>query len=254
MEQRTIQSIENPDQSPLATGGGEQSAILRERKSGDSGVVSHDELGPFGAIVLDPDLTFLEPRADEDDGTRDVRDLAEALRVSNGLNLVEELEVGEVVDEDLLDEDDDDPVAAEADALDLGAEGEFADAAGLVVVPDHDLVDGVLGVGAAADKGEDVAAEEHLDEADPTAGGAEIAPEDLAERVAVVDAEAGVGANGEAAVVLVEGEVEEGGDSGRDPDRVGVGVLGLVEGGGGHGVRGGGGGGVGDGGFGLRFR
>lgn len=198
--------------------------------------------------MLDPDLTFLEARADEDDGAGDMGDLAEALRVGDGLNLMEKLEVGEVVDEDLLHKDDDDPVPPEADALDLGAEGELADTAGLVIVPDHDLVDGVLGVGAAADEGENVATEEHLDEADPAACGAEVAAEDLAERVAVVDAEAGVGANGEAAVVLVEGEVEEGGDSGRDGAGVRVRVLRFVEGGG-HGVGGGGGGVVG-----FRFR
>ena len=50
-----------------------------------------------------------------------------------------ELEIGKVVDEDFLREDDDDAVAAEADAPDLGAERELANAAGLVVVPDHDL-------------------------------------------------------------------------------------------------------------------
>ena len=124
---------------------------------------------------------------------------------------MQHLEIGEVVDEDLVGEDDDDSVAAEADALDLRAEGELADAAGQVVVPDHDLVGRVAGVGggAAADEGEDVAAEEHVDEADAAAG-AEVAAEDLAEGVAVVDAEAAVGGGGEAPGVLIEGEVEEG--------------------------------------------
>ena len=86
-----------------------------------------------------------------------------------------------------------------------------------MVVPDHDLVDRVLRVGSAADKGEDVAPEEHLDEADPAAGrervpagaAGEVSAEDLAEWIAVVDSEAGVGAGGEAAVVLVKAEVEE---------------------------------------------
>ena len=35
-----------------------------------------------------------------------------------------------------------------------------------MVVPEHDLVRGVLGVGAAADEREDVAAEEHFSDAD----------------------------------------------------------------------------------------
>ena len=65
-----------------------------------------------------------------------MEDLAEALGIGDGLDLVGELEIGEVIDEDLLREDDDDAIAVEADALDLGAEQELADAAGLVV-PDQ---------------------------------------------------------------------------------------------------------------------
>lgn len=121
-----------------------------------------------------------------------------------------------------------------------------------MVVPDHDLVGGVERIGSTTDDGEDVAAEEHLDQSDGAAW-AEVAAEDLAEGVAVVDAEAEVGAGGEAAVVLVEGEVEELGRvwAGRSRGRVlggggGVGVVGF--GVGGHYIgelegRGGGGGG-----------
>lgn len=76
-----------------------------------------------------------------------------------------------------------------------------------MVVPNHDLIERVLRIGPAADQGEYVAAEQHLDGAD--AAVFEIAAEDLAEGVAVVDPEAAVGAGGEAAVVLVEGHVEK---------------------------------------------
>lgn len=96
-----------------------------------------------------------------------------------------------------------------------------------MVVPDHDLIRRVAWVGtatAAADEGEYVAAEEHVDEADAAAG-AELAAENLAEGVAVVDAEALVGSGGEAAGVLVEGEVEEGGGGGGSGGRR-VGCLG----------------------------
>ena len=139
---------------------------------------------------------------------------------------MQHLEIGEVVDEDLVGEDDDDSVAAETDAFNFGAEGELADAAGLVVVPDHDLVGRIAGFGGGgggggADEGEDVAAEEHVDEGDATAAGAEVVAEDLAEGVAVIDAEAAVGGGGEATGVLVEGEVEEGGG-------VGIGGLGWL--------------------------
>jgi len=75
-----------------------------------------------------------------------------------------------------------------------------------VVIPDHDLVGRVLGMGSAADKGDDVTAEEHLHVADSAA--VELAAELFAEGVAIIDAETVVGGGGEASLVLVEGDVE----------------------------------------------
>lgn len=176
--------------------------------------MSHYKLGPLGAVMLDPNLTFLEPRTEQHGLRPHVGDLAESLRIGDGLNLMQKLQISEIVDEDLLVQNDDDPVPAELDGFDLGAEGELADAAGLMVVPDHDLGGGVEGVGSASDDGEYVAAEEHLDQSHPAAWTV-VAAEYLAEGVAVVDAEAEVGARREAAVVLIEGQVEEGGELGR---------------------------------------
>lgn len=76
---------------------------------------------------------------------------------------------------------------------------------GTHVVPHHDLVRRVARVAAAADEREDVAAEEHLDEADSAV--AEVAPEGLLERLAVVDAEALVRADSKADC---EGKAEPG--------------------------------------------
>lgn len=99
-----------------------------------------------------------------------------------------------------------------------------------MVVPDHDLIQRVLRRIAAADKRKDIAAEKHLNGANSPAVAIEIAAEDLAEWIAVIDSEAAVGAGGEAAVVLVEGDVEE-------LDRVRVGIRpesgGIIAGGGG---------------------
>lgn len=75
-----------------------------------------------------------------------------------------------------------------------------------MVVPDHDLVGRVMGIGSAADKGDDVAAEEHRDVTDPSA--VKLAAELLAEGVAIIDAETVVSGGGEASMVLVEGDVE----------------------------------------------
>lgn len=138
-----------------------------------------------------------------------------------------------------MEQDHDYSVSPKLDRLDLGAEGEFTDAPGLVVVPDHDLVERVLGSGRATDEGQDVAAEEHLH--DPDAALLEFPPEDLPEGIAVVDTEAGVGASGEAAMVLVEREVEEAGS----PDGSGGGARRKGGGGGGIWVGNGGDGGSG---------
>ena len=91
--------------------------------------------------------------------------------------------------------------------LDPPHQARLADAAVLVVVPDHDLVGRVAWVAAAADEREQVAPVQHLDDADAAAG--EDAPERLLERLDVEDAEAGVGAAREAAKVLVEADEEQ---------------------------------------------
>ena len=145
--------------------------------------------------------------------------------------------VREVVDEDFVLEHHDDALAPEMNAPDRGAEGELPDAAALVTVLDHDLVGRVMGVISAADEREYVAAEQHLDDADtPSPGadsalGGEVPAEDLSEGVAVVDAEARLGARCEEAVVLGEGALEDvlGRGGGRHGGGAGMGV-GVEEG------------------------
>ena len=83
-----------------------------------------------------------------------------------------------------------------------------------MVVPDHDLVWRVARVAPAADQGEDVAAEEHLNDTDAAVG--KVAAVGLLEGVAVEDAEPRVRPAGEAALVLVEADVEHCSASGRE--------------------------------------
>lgn len=112
------------------------------------------------------------------------------------------------MDDDLVEQNDDDLIVSELDSSDLGSKRQVPETTGLVVVPDHDLVGRGDRVGSASDYGEDLGAVEHPDQSDPAT---EFAAEGLAEWVAFVNAEADVGAGGEAAMVLVEGEVEDGG-------------------------------------------
>lgn len=132
---------------------------MGESKTRNSGIMSHDELGPLGSIVFNPNLPLLQARAHQHHISRHVRQITESLRVRKGLNLMKNFQISKIINKYLMGEDDDDAVAAETNAFDFRAEREFADAAGLVVVPDHDLVGRVARVGAAADEGEDVAPE-----------------------------------------------------------------------------------------------
>lgn len=93
-----------------------------------------------------------------------------------------------------------------------------------MIVPNHDLIQRILRRIAASDQRKDIAPEKHLDGANSPAVPIEIAAEDLAEGITVKNTEAAVSAGGEAAVVLVEGDVEE-----LDWVRVGVGVGVRVE-------------------------
>ena len=62
------------------------------------------------------------------------------------------------------------PVASEAHSFDFTAKAQLPNAQVLVVVPDHDLVGGVPRALPSAHKSENVAAKEHLDDADAAAG------------------------------------------------------------------------------------
>jgi len=88
------------------------------------------------------------------------------------------MQVREAIDINFGGQHDDDPVPTELDGFDFAAEAQFADAAILMVVPNHDFVRGEAGVAPAADEGEKVGPEEHFDDADPAVG--EDAPEGLA--------------------------------------------------------------------------
>ena len=152
LSQGAINSIKDPNQSALRASRRQQMPILRESEASNPGIMSHNELSPLGSIMLDPHLAFLQTRAHQHHRASPLRDSAQALRVRNGLNLMHELEVREVVDEDLLLEDDDDPIPPEPNGSNIGPEGELADAPALVIVPDHDLVRRILRVRSAADE------------------------------------------------------------------------------------------------------
>lgn len=212
LEQRTIQSVKNPNQSPLTTCRCQQPPILAKSKAHQPGVMSHHKLSPLRPVMLNPHLPLLQTRTNQHHPTRNMRNLTQSFRITNGFNLMQELQVSKIINVNLLQKYRHNAVSAQPHRLDLRAEGEITDAAGLVVVPDHDFINGVLRLGTAADQGKDVATKKHLNDTD--SAGVKFAAKDFAEGVAVKDSKAVVGAGGEAAGVLVEGEVEKGWSSG----------------------------------------
>ncbi|KAI8032682.1 hypothetical protein LOK49_LG01G02849 [Camellia lanceoleosa] len=66
------------------------------------------------------------------------------LRIRHRLNLMQKLEIRKRVNEDLLLQNHHNMVPPETNAANLRSERQFADAAALMIVPNHDLIERVL--------------------------------------------------------------------------------------------------------------
>eukprot|EP00391_Amoebophrya_sp_Ameob2_P010196 CAMPEP_0178982196 /NCGR_PEP_ID=MMETSP0795-20121207/365_1 /TAXON_ID=88552 /ORGANISM="Amoebophrya sp., Strain Ameob2" /LENGTH=293 /DNA_ID=CAMNT_0020672821 /DNA_START=544 /DNA_END=1427 /DNA_ORIENTATION=+ len=128
-------------------------------------------------------------------------------RVREGLNVVYQSQVAEPVDVHFPVYEDEHDVAAQLDLAHLGAEAEFCDAARRLVVPDHHLVRLKPGICASAHEGQNVAAEQHCDDAQ-TAAALKLAPKRKPKRIRVVHSESIFGAADEAGLILVECDVQ----------------------------------------------
>ena len=107
-------------------------------------------------------------------------------RIRQSIHLILQVQIREAIHINLGREDNDDAVPTKLDRFHFTPKAQFADAAILMVVPDHDFVGGEAGVAATADEGEEVRAKEHFDDADPAVG--EDATEGLPVGFDVVDA------------------------------------------------------------------
>jgi hypothetical protein len=124
-------------------------AILRESEASYSGIMSHDEFGPFRSVVLDPNLTFLQTWTYQNHRTNTLRNSTQTLRVGNGFNLMHQLEVREIVDKNLLLKNDNNPIPPKPDGSNIGPEREFSDTSALVIIPNHNLIRRILRIRSA---------------------------------------------------------------------------------------------------------
>lgn len=120
---------------------------------------------------------------------------------------VEQLESFKVVDVHLSLKNHDDLVTTEFHGLDITFEGEFSNASGLMIVPEHDFVGWKTRILTASNNSQYVAPVEHGHDADPTIR--EISFEGLLEGLAVVDTESLVCATRKTAVVLIEAHKQQ---------------------------------------------
>jgi hypothetical protein len=163
--------------------------------------MSCDHLRHLEPKVLDTNMPLVHTRAGQYRSTRMVREAAQPFGVRKRVDLMKQLQICEVVNIYLPLKNNHNIVLPQFYGPDIRAEGKLPDATALVIVPDHHLVWRVRHVGAAAYKSEDVATEQHLDDAEPAAF--QIPPEGFLERVAIEDPEPVAGASGEATAVLV---------------------------------------------------
>jgi hypothetical protein len=120
---------------------------------------------------------------------------------------MQELQISKVVHIDLVLQHYYDSISAEANRSHLRPERKFSDASILVIIPYENLVRGIHRVRPTPDESQNVASEQHLHHADPTAG--EVSLERLLERVAVIDPEPSACSASKAAIILVERDGEE---------------------------------------------
>jgi len=121
LKKRALNSVENSNQRALGAGGSNELPIKRESETSNSGIMSRYELCLLLCVMLNTNLTLLQPRARENERIRQLRNRAETLRVGIGLNLVQETEVLEVVDQNLLLDGNDNPIAAQPNTADGGS-------------------------------------------------------------------------------------------------------------------------------------
>jgi hypothetical protein len=220
LQQLAVAGVEDPDVGAAHAGRGHQPAVLRQREGREARIrVRVDEhrppLVPGKMQALHPHLSLARAGAGQHPGS-ERRQGAQAPQVRRRLVPAPQPQVGEAEYGDAGLVDDGHAVAEDADAAKVGAAAkhrQHAGAAAQAVVPHKHLPR--VGIAAAANEGEAVGPEQHLH--GPDAASARMAPPEfdevpaghLKEAVAVVYAEAARGAGGEAAAVLVEGDVEE---------------------------------------------
>ena len=114
--------VPHAHERPALGGGSEARAVDVEREARESRLVGGDEGGACDVEQLDADVALLQPRARQHAVGRVGAERAEATRVGDGLDGVEEVEVGEVVHVDVVLEHDHHALPAHAHGLHLRPE------------------------------------------------------------------------------------------------------------------------------------
>jgi len=130
--------------------------------------VRGDEYSAFVAVELQADMPFQTVRTRKDWTSGQGRHAAEAAGVVAGLHSVEKVQVVKVVHVYFVLQCYSDAITTKFDRLDFSAETELSYTATEVVIPQHHLVRRVARTLPPAHQGNNVAAEQHFHDADPS--------------------------------------------------------------------------------------
>lgn len=208
LKQSTIECIKDPDKSPLGACRSKQLAVMCESKARNSRIMRHYEFGSLGCIMLYPNLPLLQPRANQHKRSGHLGHSTKPLRVGNSLDLMQQLQISKIVNENFLLQDDNNSISSKAHATNLRPKRQLPDTPALMVVPNHDLVDRIPWIRSTTDQSQNVATKEHFNDSDTTSM-IEIPPKNLTKRIAIVDPKPLIRTGSKAAMILVEGHMEE---------------------------------------------
>lgn len=210
LKQRSFQCVEHPNQRPLTTRGCQKPPVICQSNTRNTRLVGRYKLTPRQPVMLHPHLPLLQSQANQNHPPRR-RNFTQPLRIGLRLYLMQQFQVRQIVNKHLLQRHRNNAVPPEADGLHFGTIRELASAPGQMIVPDHDFVAAEYWGGPSANYGEDIGAENHLHDTNATTvtTAGEVTAQGFSKRVGVEYDEAVGGADDEAAVVLVEGEVKE---------------------------------------------
>lgn len=158
--------------------------------------------------MLHADLATMESRTRQDRRGGCRRESTKTLGVCCRLNLMQQLQVSKIVYIYLVLQYDHNPIPSQPNSSNFRSERKLPDAATLVIIPDHNLVCRVSWGSPPTHHGQDITPKKHLHKPNSTI--VELPSKRLFERIAIINPETCVRPAGEATIVLIKPDRQQG--------------------------------------------